>query len=99
MKANRVDISARKLSVLSIEKKQEILAELEDLILTDTDAIIQLDNYCLNRNHMVDERVKTALVAKGILNKDGTLPDMTNEAMYQLRTGHEPFWLKNRRLY
>ena len=99
MKTNRIDISARKLPIVSIEKKQELLAELEDLIVNDTDAIIQLDNYCLNRNNMVDKRVRTALIAKGILNKDGSLPDTTNEAMYELRTGHEPFWLKNRRLF
>ena len=99
MKTNRIDMSARKPSIVSIEKKQELLAELEDLIINDMDAIIQLDNYCLNRSNMVDKRVRTALIAKGILNKDGSLPDTTNEAMYELRTGHEPFWLKNRRLF
>ena len=78
-----------------LEKRlRERVAELESLIWQDIDAIHQLDDYCLNRRNIVDDRVKDLLVKKGILAEDGTLPDLTNEAMYELRTGEEPFWLQ-----
>lgn len=75
-------------------KRQRLISILEELIWQDTDAMHQLDNYCLNGHDKVDGRVKDLLIEKGILAKDGTLPDITNEAMYELRTGQKPFWLK-----
>jgi hypothetical protein len=70
MKANRIDISARKLSILSIEK-QELQEELEGLIINDMDAIIHAsssmkdainyvgDKYNLPNGWMNDEFMKT----------------------------------------
>ncbi len=79
---------------LVIEKRRQgLIAELENLIWQDVDAINQLDDYCLNRRNVVDDRVRELLIKKGILAEDGTLPDLTNEAMYELRTGQKPFWL------
>jgi len=79
----------------SVIEKQRwgLIAELENLIWQDVDAMHQLDDYCLNRRNAVDDRVKELLIKKGILAEDGTLPDLTNEAMYELRTGKKPFWL------
>lgn len=75
------------------KRRRRLIAELENLIWQDVDAMHQLDDYCLNRRNAVDDRVKELLIKKGILAEDGTLPDLTNEAMYELRTGQKPFWL------
>lgn len=58
--------------------------------------MFQLYDYCLNRRDKQDGRVERLLIAKYVLNEDGTLPDRTNEVMYEMRTGHRPFWLKNK---
>ena len=68
--------------------------ELEDLIWQDFDAARQLYKYCLNRNYRIDRRVKKLLIKKGILAENGTLPNLTNEAMYEIRTGEKPPWLE-----
>ena len=84
------------LSVIrEIKLRKELMTELKNLIRKDIDAICQLDNYCLNRRNAIDNRAKVMLVKKGILAEDGTLPDLTNEAMYELRTGQKPYWLQN----
>ncbi len=79
------------------ERRHRLIGELEDLLFEDMDALFQFDYYCLNRWHRVDRRVRALLIERGILAKDGTLPDRTNEAMYEFRTGHKPFWLNRNR--
>ena len=80
------------------KQRQQLIAELESLIWQDVDAMHQLDNYCLNRRNAIDDRVKSLLIKKRIIAEDGTLPDLTNEVMYELRTGQKPFWLNGNRL-
>ncbi len=79
------------------ERRHCLIGELEDLLWDDMDALFQLDDYCLNRRNKVDKRVEDLLVKMGILAEDGTLPDRTNEAMYEFRTGQKPFWLNRDR--
>lgn len=79
------------------EQRYYLIVKLEDLLWNDMDALFQLDNYCLNRRNRVNKRVENLLINMGILAKDGTLPDRTNEAMYELRTGYKPFWLNKNR--
>ena len=79
------------------QQRQQLINDLEELIWQDVDAICQLEDFCLNRQDTIDDRAKNLLIKKNILNEDGTLPDITNEAMYELRTGEKPFWLKNGR--
>ena len=76
-------------------ERERLVAKLEKIIFQDLDAVYQLDNYCLNRHNMVDDRVKELLISKQILAEDGSLPRLTNDAMYQMRTGHVPFWVKD----
>ncbi len=79
----------------SEEKKRTYLfGILEDLLWDDIDAMFQLYDYCLNRRKKIDARVERLLIAKYVLNEDGSLPDRTNEVMYEMRTGYRPFWLK-----
>ena len=79
------------------ERRHRLIGKLEDLLWDDMDALFQLDDYCLNRRNKVDERVESLLIEMEILSEDGTLPDKTNEAMYEFRTGHKPFWLNKNR--
>lgn len=79
------------------EQRYYLIVKLEDLLWNDMDALFQLDNYCLNRRNRVNKRVENLLINMGILAKDGTLPDRTNEAMYEFRTGYKPFWLNRNR--
>lgn len=79
------------------ERRHRLIGKLEDLLWDDTDALIQLDHYCLNRRNKVDKRVENLLIEMEILAEDGTLPDRTNEAMYEFRTGYKPFWLNKNR--
>lgn len=82
---------------LTEEEKREYLFDLlGEMIWRDTDALFQLDDYCLNRRNRPDERVKKLLIAKHVLAENGTLPARTNEVMYEMRTGHRPFWLKDK---
>jgi hypothetical protein len=70
------------------------MAVIQALFTEDFEAVWQLDDYCLNRKNKVNPRVRRVLIDKGILAKNGDLPDITNEAMYTLRTGEIPFWKK-----
>ncbi len=79
------------------DRRHDLIGELEELLWDDMDALFQLDDYCLNRRNKVDKRVENLLIEKQILAEDGTLPDRTNEAMYEFRTGHKPFWLGRNR--
>ncbi len=78
------------------EKCDYLFNLLEGLIWEDMDAMFQLDDYCQNRRDKLDGRAERLLIAKYVLNEDGTLPDRTNDVMYEMRTGHRPFWLKNK---
>jgi hypothetical protein len=98
MDGQNIDFSARKESSDYEKLRQQLIVELEGLIWQDMDAIHQLEDYCLNRRNTIDNRVKSLLIKKGIIAEDGTLPDLTNEAMYELRTGQKPFWLNDNRL-
>lgn len=69
-----------------------MMAVIEALFTEDFDAVWQLDDYCLNRANKVDPRVRRVLIDKGVLSQNGDLPEVTNEAMYTLRTGQTPFW-------
>lgn len=83
--------------ILTEEEKREYLFELlEEMIWRNTDALFQLDDYCLNRRSKPDEQVKSFLIAKHVLAENGDLPDRTNEIMYEMRTGQRPFWLKEK---
>ena len=83
-------------STLSYEHDRErLLGMLENLLWDDMDALFQLDDYTRNRRNRPDKRVTNLLMEKGLLAEDGTLPDATNEAMYEMRTGCYPFWLKD----
>ena len=73
--------------------KEDLFCILEDLLWDDRNAMFQLDDYCLNRRNRSDTRVRKLLMEKGILAGDDTLPDATNEVMYEMHTGHRPFWL------
>ena len=75
--------------------RERLLSTLEDLLWNDLDAMFQLYGYTLNRRNRPDGRVTELLKGKGLLNSDGTLPDATNEAMYEMRTGYRPFWLRD----
>lgn len=79
------------------EQRHRLIGKLEDLLWDDMDALFQLEDYCLNRRNKIDECVKDLLIKMGILAENGTLPDKTNEAMYEFRTGHKPFWLNRNR--
>lgn len=79
------------------ELRHRLIGELEDLLWDDMDALFQLYDYCLNRRNKVDKRVERLLIERKILAEDGTLPDRTNEAMYEFRTGYKPFWLNRNR--
>ncbi len=82
---------------MSYERDREhLLGMLEDLLWDDLDAMFQLYDYSLNRRNHPDKRVTEHLKGKGLLNLDGTLPDATNEAMYEMRTGYRPFWLRDK---
>ena len=76
--------------------REKMIEVLEELLWQDLDAMYQLDNYCLNRHRVPDERVRNLLIGKQILAKDATLPRITNDAMYQMRTGCVPFWVGNK---
>lgn len=76
-------------------EREKLVALLGKMIFQDLDAIYQLDNYCLNRHNMVDDRVRELLISRQILAEDGSLPRLTNDAMYQLRTGQVPFWVRD----
>ena len=83
-------------STLSYEHDRErLFGMLDDLLWDDMDALFQLDDYTRNRRNRPDKRVTNLLMEKGLLAEDGTLPDATNEAMYEMRTGCSPFWLKD----
>ncbi len=84
-------------SCMSYERDRErLLGMLEDLLWDDLDAMFQLDDYTLNRRNRPDSRVTKLLMEKGLLAEDGTLPDATNEAMYEMRTEYSPFWLRDK---
>jgi hypothetical protein len=92
--AKIIDISARSLSPISSNELKEVMAVIQALFTEDFEAVWQLDDYCLNRKNKVNSRVRRVLIDKGILANNGDLPDITNEAMYILRTGETPFWKK-----
>ncbi len=75
------------------KRRTELINQLYELEMTDADAFFQLDDFCLDRRRRVDHRVARLLINKGILTDDGELPDLTNEAMYEIRTGYRPFWM------
>lgn len=75
-------------------RKEEVFSKLEDLIIEDLDAMFQLDDYCRNRiKNKLDERAKKVLMDRGIIAEDENIPDLVNEAMFEMRTGCKPFWL------
>lgn len=92
-----LDFSTAREDLVEDKQRHLLIGKLEDLLWDDMDALFQLDDYCLNRRNKVDKRVENLLIEMEILNKDGTLPDRTNEAMYEFRTGHKPFWLNRNR--
>lgn len=92
-----IDVSVAREDLAEDERRHRLIGKLEDLLWDDTDALIQLSKYCLNRRNRVDKRVEKLLIEMGILAEDGTLPDRTNEAMYEFRTGYKPFWLNRNR--
>ncbi len=92
-----VDFLIVKEDLAEDERRHRLIGKLEDLLWDDTDALLQLNNYCLNRRNKVDRRVEDLLIKKEILAEDGTLPKRTNEAMYEFRTGQKPFWLNRNR--
>ena len=92
-----IDFSVAREDLKEDERRHRLIGKLEDLLWDDMDALFQLDDYCLNRRNKVDKRVKSLLIKMEILAEDGTLPDRTNEAMYEFRTGYKPFWLNRNR--
>lgn len=92
-----INLSAAREDFAEDERRHQLIGKLEDLLWDDMDALFQLDDYCLNRRNRVDKRVEKLLIGMNILAEDGTLPDRTNEAMYEFRTGHKPFWLNRNR--
>ena len=92
-----IDLTPAREDLIEDEQRHCLIGKLEDLLWDDMDALFQLDDYCLKRRNKVDKRVEKLLIDKGILAKDGTLPDRTNEAMYEMRTGQKPFWLNRNR--
>ena len=93
MPCQTINFTASRNEFLRKKRRLQILDELEAMIWYDMDALFQLDDYCKNRKNRVDKRVEKVLTKKGLLLEGGILPDATNEAMYQFRTGEKPFWL------
>ena len=97
MAGENINFSTARDDFAEDERRHRLIGKLEDLLWDDMDALFQLYKYCLNRRNKVDKRVEKLLIEMNILAEDGTLPDRTNEAMYEFRTGHKPFWLKSNR--
>ena len=56
--------------------------------------------FIISNEYLYERRVIEAKIAPCNHNYEeqqiaGTLPDATNEAMYEMRTGCSPFWLKD----
>ena len=56
--------------------------------------------FIISNEYLYERRVIEAKIASCNHNYEeqqiaGTLPDATNEAMYEMRTGCYPFWLKD----
>ncbi len=56
-------------------------------------AVYELYDYCKDRRKPPESKSRQLLIKKGILNPDGTIPYVTNDAMYVIRTGKRPPWL------
>lgn len=74
-------------------QREERIREIYRLMFEEEDAFGELYTYCLNCRNRPSERSKTTLIQWGLLNPDGSLSDLTNEAMYEIRYGERPFWL------
>ena len=75
------------------EERGQIIDQLTNLLWSDLEAFDQLYDYCLSCYNPMDEAVRERLIQLGLLEQDGSLPDLTNEAMYEMRTGERPPWL------
>ena len=92
MHAKIIDFSTIRTGSRERERKERVRA-LTRLLLEDVEAYHQLREYSLDCRKKVSPRVENLLIQRGILNPDGSLPDLTNEAIFEARTGEKPFWL------
>ncbi len=60
-------------------------------------AVVELYDYCLDHNKVPEKRNMQLLINRGILDRDGKIPFLTSEAMYQIREGIRPPWLSKSR--
>lgn len=74
-------------------EKERLGVVLDNLFWEDPVAYVQLCNFCELFTNKIDPEIKKKLIRLGLLNSDGSLPDSTNELVYEATTGLKPFWL------
>ena len=76
--------------------RRKRIKEIMDLEFIDINvgAVMDLYYYCRNQENTPDRMSTQILIRKGILNKDGTIPELTKDAMFEIRTGLRPPWLR-----
>ena len=74
-------------------EKDHLWAVLESLFWENPKAYAQLCAFCQARKNKFSPGIKRELIKKGLLNRDGSLPDITNEIVYEATMGQKPYWL------
>lgn len=74
-------------------EKERLSVVLDNLFWEDPVAYVQLCDFCESHTNKIDPDIKKKLIELGLLNSDGSLPDSTNELVYEATTGLKPFWL------
>lgn len=93
MSAIIIDFMAYKRQKRRDEERAEMIRKIDLLRSRCKVAFVQLDEYSRDCRNRPDDRVMWLLIKRGFLAKDGSLPNITNEAMYEYCTGHRPPWL------
>ena len=74
-------------------EKERLSVVLDNLFWEDPVAYVQLCDFCELYTNKIDPDIKKKLIELGLLNSNGSLPDITNELVYEATTGLKPFWL------
>ena len=88
-----IDITEIRDDVLRGEKKEKLLRLLEDLFWNNPEAYDALVSFCNSSSYKMNPGIKRFLIQQGILARNGSLPSITNELVYEMTTGLKPYWL------
>ena len=76
------------------QQYKQVLEKLFFTLFRDAHAFSQLDQHCRDSRYIMDDESRRTLSSSGLIHANGFVPDIVHNAMYELRSGERPEWLK-----